>query len=165
MTTPASNAVDVVRAVSTGLDFLPRQASDTSDTCTSGGALCQWLLDLTGNTTAAEFAEWFLDKPLRLVGVLIVTWIANKSSNGRCVGSSHMSLLPTAQEHLIVSKSCAFLGVGCSVMFLTMIQFSKSVDRREPNRSQMCSVQPPVSPCGASASPLPSARSASISHR
>ena len=78
MTTPASNAVDVVRAVSTGLDFLPRQASDTSDTCASGGALCQWVLDLTGNTTAAEFAEWFLDTPLRLAGVLIVTWIANK---------------------------------------------------------------------------------------
>lgn len=65
-------------AISTIAALSPMQTTGDSGDCPDGGTICGWVLDLTGNTTTAEFAGWFFDRPLRLIGVVIATWLINK---------------------------------------------------------------------------------------
>lgn len=48
-----------------------------TDTCyEQTGTLCEWVYDVTdGNETAADLADWFIDKPVQVVLVVIVAWI------------------------------------------------------------------------------------------
>ncbi|MEX1207078.1 MAG: mechanosensitive ion channel family protein [Acidimicrobiia bacterium] len=42
------------------------------------GLLCDWIYDLTGNDSAARFADWLLAKPAKLLLILVVALIANR---------------------------------------------------------------------------------------
>lgn len=40
------------------------------------GTLCRWVFDQTdGNETAANLADWFIDKPVQILIVLVVAWV------------------------------------------------------------------------------------------
>lgn len=65
-------------AFSLAAALAPMQDTDPSGDCPNGGSICNWVLDVTGNGTTAEIAAWFLDRPLRLIGVILGTWIVSK---------------------------------------------------------------------------------------
>ncbi|MGA1035353.1 MAG: mechanosensitive ion channel family protein [Ilumatobacteraceae bacterium] len=65
-------------AISTIADLFPSQSTDASDGCAEDSVICDWVLDVTGNTDLATFADWFLDRPLKFIGVLLAVWILNK---------------------------------------------------------------------------------------
>lgn len=52
----------------------------TSDACyEQTGSLCRWVYDTTdGNEVAANLANWFVDRPFRVVVVLVIAWIASR---------------------------------------------------------------------------------------
>src|SRR3954452_17413793 len=51
-------------------------ASSTDDPCASGTDVCDWILERTsGNETAAKLADWFVGRPLTIVGILLAAWI------------------------------------------------------------------------------------------
>jgi small conductance mechanosensitive channel len=65
-------------AISTIAHLLPRQSADSTTRCSDDSVICDWVLDVTGNADLAKFAEWFLDRPLKFIGVLLAVWIINK---------------------------------------------------------------------------------------
>ncbi len=65
-------------AISTIADLFPSQSADASDGCAEDSVICDWVLDATGNTDLATFADWFLDRPLKFIGVLLAVLILNK---------------------------------------------------------------------------------------
>lgn len=40
-------------------------------------SFCRWVLDVTDSRRAAEFADWFISRPLRIAVILLVAWTAN----------------------------------------------------------------------------------------
>ncbi|NNE11378.1 MAG: mechanosensitive ion channel, partial [Ilumatobacter sp.] len=78
MTTGAEGPVPRSRAA------LPSEAVArivrSSDACyEQTGNLCRWVYDRTdGNETAANVANWFIDKPFRVVLVFVVAWVASR---------------------------------------------------------------------------------------
>lgn len=40
--------------------------------------ICEWVFDRTGSDTWANIADWFLDRPLRIVLILFLGWIASR---------------------------------------------------------------------------------------
>ena len=40
-------------------------------------SFCRWVLDVTDSRRAAEFADWFVSRPLRIAVILLVAWAAN----------------------------------------------------------------------------------------
>jgi small conductance mechanosensitive channel len=51
-------------------------AASTDDPCASGTGVCDWVLDRTGgNETAAKLADWFVGRPLAIIGILLVAWV------------------------------------------------------------------------------------------
>lgn len=62
--------------------ILPAQADPIvpdplADACGDDpGAVCEWVFDASeGNVTLASFADWFVDRPLRIAIVLALAWI------------------------------------------------------------------------------------------
>ncbi|RMH85664.1 MAG: hypothetical protein D6683_01120, partial [Actinomyces sp.] len=46
------------------------------DACgTDPGFLCRRVYDATGNATVAEVSEWLLDRPLRILFIVVLAWI------------------------------------------------------------------------------------------
>lgn len=41
------------------------------------GSFCEWIFDLTDSRRTAEFADWFISRPLRIALIIVVAWIAN----------------------------------------------------------------------------------------
>ena len=57
------------------------QAADSaaSDVCSgSDDFVCEWVYDWTGNDALANAADWLVDRPLRVVLILIVAWVVNR---------------------------------------------------------------------------------------
>lgn len=51
-------------------------AASTDDPCASGTGVCDWVLDRTGgNENAAKLADWFVGRPLAIIGILLVAWL------------------------------------------------------------------------------------------
>jgi len=51
-------------------------ATSTDDPCASGTDVCDWILDRTsGNETAAKLADWFVGRPLTILGILLAAWL------------------------------------------------------------------------------------------
>lgn len=51
-------------------------AASTDDPCASGTGVCDWVLDRTGgNEIAAKLADWFVGRPLAIIGILLVAWL------------------------------------------------------------------------------------------
>lgn len=49
---------------------------DLTDTCGERiGAVCEAVYDATGNEHAARLADWFIGRPLTVIGIVIVAWI------------------------------------------------------------------------------------------
>jgi len=44
----------------------------------SPGVVCEWVFDLTGNSTVARATEWVVAKPLKVVLILVVAWVVNR---------------------------------------------------------------------------------------
>ncbi|MGH9134963.1 MAG: mechanosensitive ion channel family protein [Ilumatobacteraceae bacterium] len=43
------------------------------------GAICEWVYERTdGNETVAELADWFVDRPLQVVLILVVAWVLSR---------------------------------------------------------------------------------------
>ena len=52
----------------------------TVDTaCPDGSAICTWVYDISGGSDRlAQFAEWFLDRPIRFLAVIVGAWLLSK---------------------------------------------------------------------------------------
>ena len=62
--------------LATPLSF-PGAVEDVCDDST--GSLCSWVYDISdGNEFLASATTWFVDRPLRIIVVLVVAWIANR---------------------------------------------------------------------------------------
>ncbi|MGA1061455.1 MAG: mechanosensitive ion channel family protein [Ilumatobacteraceae bacterium] len=62
--------------LATPLSF-PGAVEDVCDD--SAGSLCSWVYDISdGNEFLASATTWFVDRPLRIIVVLVVAWIANR---------------------------------------------------------------------------------------
>lgn len=44
---------------------------------TDPGSFCEWVLDLTDSRRAAQFADWFISRPLRIALIVLVAWTVN----------------------------------------------------------------------------------------
>jgi len=53
---------------------------DVTDACGEAGQgfICERLYDWTGNEALATASDWFLDRPLRILLVLVVAWLASR---------------------------------------------------------------------------------------
>ncbi len=40
--------------------------------------MCDWIYDLTGNETIAEAVDWIIERPLKVIGILIGAWVINR---------------------------------------------------------------------------------------
>lgn len=55
----------------------PTAVEDVCDDAT--GSLCSWVYDVSnGNEFLASATTWFVDRPLRMIVVLLIAWIANR---------------------------------------------------------------------------------------
>ena len=56
----------------------PLQTSvDTA--CPDRGAICTWVYDISGGSDRlAQFSEWFLDRPIRFLAVILGAWLLSK---------------------------------------------------------------------------------------
>ncbi len=55
----------------------PTAVEDVCDDAT--GSLCSWVYDVSnGNEFLASATTWFVDRPLRMIVVLVIAWIANR---------------------------------------------------------------------------------------
>ncbi|MDX2343186.1 MAG: mechanosensitive ion channel family protein [Acidimicrobiia bacterium] len=53
--------------------------STVSEICDAGtDFMCDWIYDLTGNETIAEAADWIIERPLKVIGILIGAWLINR---------------------------------------------------------------------------------------
>lgn len=53
--------------------------SATTDVCDAGTDLvCDWVLDVTGNEQLAEAVDWFVERPLKVVLILVVAFVVNR---------------------------------------------------------------------------------------
>ncbi|MGA0270592.1 MAG: hypothetical protein ACO3ME_09875, partial [Ilumatobacteraceae bacterium] len=47
--------------------------------CPDGSAICTWVYDISGGSDRlAQFAEWFLDRPIRFLAVIVGAWLLSK---------------------------------------------------------------------------------------
>ena len=59
-------------------------AQDTSTDATLAacgddpGILCDWVFEQTGSERWAELTDWFVDRPLRVLFILVLAWIVNR---------------------------------------------------------------------------------------
>jgi small-conductance mechanosensitive channel len=52
--------------------------SALDDACgTDPGSFCEWIFDVTDSTRVAQFADWFISRPLRIALIVAVAWVAN----------------------------------------------------------------------------------------
>lgn len=50
-----------------------------SEVCTGGNDfICDWVYDVTGNETVAEALDWFVERPLKVLFILLVAWVVNR---------------------------------------------------------------------------------------
>ncbi len=68
-----------------------------SDSCTEGEAICQWVYEETGNQQLATSSDWFLGKPLALIGLallgVVVRWLLHRMVD-RVVRRASVGVLP-----------------------------------------------------------------------
>lgn len=51
------------------------QVEETSACSGSSDFVCEWVLERTGSETWAQLADWFVDRPLRVLFIVFLTWI------------------------------------------------------------------------------------------
>ncbi len=62
-----------------GFFFWAQAADGLTEACgASPGLVCEWVFDLTENSTLASFAEWVVAKPLKVVLILLIAFVANR---------------------------------------------------------------------------------------
>lgn len=53
--------------------------ADLTEACgDSPGLVCRWVFDRTGSTDLAAAASWLVNKPIRVLGVLLFAWLINR---------------------------------------------------------------------------------------
>ena len=62
------------------IELAQTASTDVIDACSAGGRgfVCDWVYAWTGNQTLADVSEWLLHRPLRILLVLILAWIASR---------------------------------------------------------------------------------------
>ncbi|MCQ3815153.1 MAG: mechanosensitive ion channel family protein [Acidimicrobiia bacterium] len=61
------------------MTFLLAQTSVSVDVCgVAGSYICEKVYDWTGNELLATAADWLLDRPIRIIFILILAWIVSK---------------------------------------------------------------------------------------
>ena len=49
------------------------------DICDSGSDfVCDWVYDVTGNEKVAEAVDWLVERPLKVLAILVVAWLLNR---------------------------------------------------------------------------------------
>lgn len=72
----------------------PTQVIDPSQAICSagtGGAICRWVYEATGSQLAADITLWIVEKPLKIVLILILAWLSVRLGK-RAVHTSVVSL-------------------------------------------------------------------------
>lgn len=70
-------------------------AASTDDPCASGTGVCDWVLDRTGgNETAAKLADWFVGRPLAIVGILLAAWLVRRIARRAIRRGTRRIMLP-----------------------------------------------------------------------
>ncbi len=68
-----------------------------SDSCSDGEAICEWVYTETGNQRLATASDWFLGKPLALIGLvvlgLVIRWVLHRGID-RVVKRAETGMLP-----------------------------------------------------------------------
>lgn len=56
------------------------QVDTTSANVCDGGAdfMCDWVYDLTSNETLSEAVDWIVERPLKVIAILLVAWALNR---------------------------------------------------------------------------------------
>ena len=86
-------------------------SSDLVDACGSDpGTICEWIWDATGNERLAEVIQWCVEKPLKiiliLIGAVVVNWLLRRAIDrlvGRLV-SDRSSDQTEAESNALVSR-------------------------------------------------------------
>ena len=59
--------------------ILAQAAGGLADACgASPGFVCEWVFDLTDNSTLASFSEWVVAKPAKVLLILLIAFVANR---------------------------------------------------------------------------------------
>ena len=40
--------------------------------------MCDWVYDVTGNESVAEAVGWFVERPLKVLFILLIAWVINR---------------------------------------------------------------------------------------
>lgn len=60
-------------------DATTTELTPLQDACgVDPGLICEWVFDRTDSNTWAAIADWFLDRPLRILLILILAWFASR---------------------------------------------------------------------------------------
>ena len=50
-----------------------------AEVCEGGNDfMCDWVYDVTGNETVAETVGWFIERPLKVLFILLIAWVINR---------------------------------------------------------------------------------------
>jgi len=78
--------------------FAQTADSQLADACgASPGFVCEWVFDLTDNSTLANFSEWVVAKPLKVLLILAIAAIAKRLAH-RAIGSLVDRLIEQREE-------------------------------------------------------------------
>jgi small conductance mechanosensitive channel len=59
--------------------LIAQATGDLADACgLDPGFICEWIFDLTGNENAASISEWIIAKPVKVLLILLVAFVANR---------------------------------------------------------------------------------------
>ncbi|MEE9299150.1 MAG: mechanosensitive ion channel family protein [Acidimicrobiia bacterium] len=62
-----------------GISILAQAEGGLTDACGANpGFVCEWVFDLTDNSTFANFAEWVVAKPVKVILILFIAFVANR---------------------------------------------------------------------------------------
>ena len=65
--------------------------------------MCDWIYDVTGNETIAEAVDWIIERPLKVMLILVVAWVVNRLV-GRAVDRGEARMLRDREAKLSERK-------------------------------------------------------------
>ena len=89
-------------AQTAGADVAQTAGADVADACGDVGRsfICERVYAWTGNQTVATASEWFLHRPLRILLVLVMAWIASRVVKRLIVRFTKRIALTYPSDHL-----------------------------------------------------------------
>ncbi|MCP4307690.1 MAG: mechanosensitive ion channel family protein [bacterium] len=65
--------------------------------------MCDWIYDMTGNETLAEAVDWVIERPLKVLLILLVAWIINRLVR-RAIDRGEARMLKDREAKLVERK-------------------------------------------------------------